>query len=125
MSLHELLAEMEATEKVVADVKTAEAEASAKASNAIKDWSPFETTIAEFYSNIIDQKKSDFWDEIEKKLRGTDLSRTVPRFDIGDRVLHQTFGPGTVISVDGNKCEVGFDAHGIKRIIDSFISPID
>ncbi|MDR3435809.1 UvrD-helicase domain-containing protein [Telmatospirillum sp.] len=41
----------------------------------------------------------------------------------GDRVFHQKFGYGRVQSVDGNKLEIAFDTAGVKKVIDSFISP--
>jgi len=39
----------------------------------------------------------------------------------GERVFHQKFGYGRVMSVDGNKLEVEFDKAGTKRVIDGFV----
>ncbi len=41
----------------------------------------------------------------------------------GARVLHQKFGPGTVTAVDGNKLTISFDHAGVKRVVDSFVTP--
>ena len=39
----------------------------------------------------------------------------------GDRVFHQKFGYGQVLSVDGDRLQVAFDKAGIKKVIDSFV----
>ena len=39
----------------------------------------------------------------------------------GARVLHQKFGPGTIMAVDGNKLTVDFDRAGRKMVLDSFV----
>ena len=44
-------------------------------------------------------------------------------FDVGDRVLHQKFGMGTVRAVDGDKLEIDFDKAGPKKVLDSFVEP--
>jgi DNA helicase-2/ATP-dependent DNA helicase PcrA len=43
-------------------------------------------------------------------------------FQPGDRVFHQKFGNGHVLSVDGNKLEIAFDHAGVKKVIDSFVA---
>ncbi|HRD76734.1 MAG TPA: ATP-dependent DNA helicase, partial [Hyphomicrobiaceae bacterium] len=40
---------------------------------------------------------------------------------VGDRVLHQKFGPGRVTEVDGNKLTIEFERAGRKRVVDSFV----
>ncbi|MCV9935891.1 UvrD-helicase domain-containing protein [Boseaceae bacterium BT-24-1] len=42
-------------------------------------------------------------------------------FDLGARVFHIKFGPGSVASVDGNKLTVDFDKAGRKMVLDSFV----
>ena len=42
-------------------------------------------------------------------------------FRVGERVLHQKFGAGTVADVDGNKLTIDFDDAGRKRVVDSFV----
>ena len=39
----------------------------------------------------------------------------------GDRVFHQKFGYGQVLSVDGDRLQVAFDKAGTKKVIDSFV----
>ena len=48
-----------------------------------------------------------------------------PRKDIaiGARVFHEKFGYGEVVSQEGNKLEISFEKSGVKRVIDSFVTP--
>lgn len=43
------------------------------------------------------------------------------RYTRGDRVFHQKFGYGDVVSVEGNKLTVQFDKAGEKKVVDSFV----
>lgn len=43
-------------------------------------------------------------------------------YNVDDRVFHQKFGYGTVITVENDKLDVKFDKAGRKKIIDSFVS---
>lgn len=43
----------------------------------------------------------------------------------GDRVQHDVFGAGTVVNVDGAKLDIAFDKGGHKRVMDSFVAPLD
>ncbi|MDC0196665.1 UvrD-helicase domain-containing protein [Gammaproteobacteria bacterium] len=45
------------------------------------------------------------------------------KFQLGNRVFHQKFGYGKILSVDGNKLEVEFEKAGTKKVIDSFVDP--
>ena len=42
-------------------------------------------------------------------------------FTIGDRVFHQKFGYGTVVTTEGDKLDIRFDSAGRKKVIDSFV----
>ncbi len=42
---------------------------------------------------------------------------------VGNRIFHQKFGYGKVVSADGNKLEVAFEKASTKKIIDSFVEP--
>tara|TARA_R110000787_G_scaffold16622_40_gene51390 strand:+ start:35010 stop:37262 length:2253 start_codon:yes stop_codon:yes gene_type:complete len=42
-------------------------------------------------------------------------------FDVGERVFHQKFGYGAVISVEDNRLEISFEKAGVKKVIDSFV----
>ena len=48
-------------------------------------------------------------------------SDTASQYKTGERVFHQKFGYGRIMSVDGNKLEVEFDKAGTKRVIDNFV----
>jgi DNA helicase-2/ATP-dependent DNA helicase PcrA len=49
---------------------------------------------------------------------------TVSEYSIGDRVFHQKFGNGNVVTVDGNKLTIDFDKAGEKRVVDSFVERV-
>ena len=46
-------------------------------------------------------------------------------YTAGDRVFHQKFGYGRILTVDGDKLEIDFDKAGAKKIIDRFVQPAD
>lgn len=46
----------------------------------------------------------------------TDLS-------LGQRVFHGKFGYGTIAAIEGNKLEIEFEHSGLKKVLDSFVSP--
>ena len=50
-----------------------------------------------------------------------------PRTDIamGARVFHDKFGYGEVVGQEGNKLEIDFEQSGRKRVIDSFVKPME
>jgi len=59
----------------------------------------------------------------------TTWSQAKPReseggFKPGQRVFHEKFGTGTVLSLDGNKLEIAFDKAGTKKVLDSFVSAV-
>jgi DNA helicase-2/ATP-dependent DNA helicase PcrA len=43
-------------------------------------------------------------------------------FSAGERVFHQKFGYGRIVSVEGNKLLVDFEKAGSKRVMDGFVS---
>ncbi len=43
----------------------------------------------------------------------------------GTRVVHSSFGQGTVLHVDGHKLDIAFDNGSQKRVMDSFITPLN
>ena len=43
----------------------------------------------------------------------------------GERVFHQKFGYGRILTVDGDKLEIAFDKAGARKIIDRFIQRAD
>ena len=42
---------------------------------------------------------------------------------VGDRVFHQKFGYGRILTVELNKLEIAFEKTGIKKVIASFVEP--
>jgi DNA helicase-2/ATP-dependent DNA helicase PcrA len=46
-------------------------------------------------------------------------------FSGGDRVVHGSFGEGTVIHVDGNKLDIKFDTGGQKRLMENFVQKVE
>ena len=45
------------------------------------------------------------------------------RFAVGKRVIHDTFGKGMVIHIDGNKLTVVFEKSKPRKILDSYVKP--
>jgi len=43
-------------------------------------------------------------------------------FKVGDKVVHDKFGAGTVAAIDGNKLTVDFVEAGRKRVVESFVA---
>ena len=43
----------------------------------------------------------------------------------GQRIFHQKFGMGTIISLEGDKINISFDKAGEKKVISSYIKSID
>ncbi|MBA2126575.1 ATP-dependent DNA helicase [Hyphomicrobium methylovorum] len=52
-------------------------------------------------------------------------SASAPAFKVGTRVQHEKFGSGTVTFVDGNKLTIDFDDGSTKRVVASFVDPIE
>jgi DNA helicase-2/ATP-dependent DNA helicase PcrA len=46
------------------------------------------------------------------------------RFAVGQRVFHQKFGYGHIVSIDGNKLDIAFEKAGDKKVIDSFVEAV-
>jgi DNA helicase-2/ATP-dependent DNA helicase PcrA len=46
---------------------------------------------------------------------------TTSAYAVGDRVFHQKFGYGDVLSVEGNKLIVDFDKAGEKHVVDAYL----
>ena len=59
----------------------------------------------------------------QARLLGTELPKSKHAIEIGQRVFHDKFGYGRVLTVDGNKLEIAFEKSGTKKVIDSFVTP--
>jgi AAA lid domain len=51
-------------------------------------------------------------------------ANAISSFSNNDRVFHQKFGYGKVVSIDGNKLTVAFEKVGEKRVVDSFVEMV-
>ena len=61
--------------------------------------------------------------EGQARLLGSELPKSRHAIESGQRVFHEKFGYGRVITIDGNKLEIAFDKAGTKKVIDSFVTP--
>ena len=43
-------------------------------------------------------------------------------FTTGDRVFHQKFGMGNILTIDGDKLLIAFDKAGEKKVVSGFVS---
>lgn len=48
-------------------------------------------------------------------------SKIGSKFSVGERVFHQKFGYGNIVSISGNQLDIDFNKAGTKKIIDSFV----
>jgi DNA helicase-2/ATP-dependent DNA helicase PcrA len=53
----------------------------------------------------------------------TELPKSRHVLAVGQRIFHEKFGYGRVLTVEGNKLEIAFDKAGTKKVIDSFVAP--
>jgi len=51
--------------------------------------------------------------------------KDAPAISRGSRVMHDKFGAGTVIHIDGHKLDIEFDRGGNKRVMDSFVKKVE
>lgn len=61
--------------------------------------------------------------QIEGKAREIAAPRREGKINIGDRVVHATFGVGSVRRIDHDKLEIAFDKGGLKKVMESFVKP--
>lgn len=59
--------------------------------------------------------------EIEGKAYEIKIPRREGKLNVGDRVFHEKFGPGTVKRIDHDKLEIAFDKAGIKKVMENFV----
>jgi DNA helicase-2/ATP-dependent DNA helicase PcrA len=45
----------------------------------------------------------------------------ISTFSLGDRVFHQKFGYGEVLSIEGDKLDIEFDKAGSKKVVAQYI----
>jgi DNA helicase-2/ATP-dependent DNA helicase PcrA len=61
---------------------------------------------------------------IEGEARRFFEERPSRAFSVGERVFHQKFGNGYVLTVDGDKLRIAFDHAGEKMVVSSFVEPV-
>ena len=61
--------------------------------------------------------------EGQARLLGSELPKSRHAVELGQRVFHEKFGYGRVVTIDGNKLEISFEKAGTKKVIDSFVTP--
>ena len=60
----------------------------------------------------------------QSKHKTSDLT-AVSTFSLGDRVFHQKFGYGEVLSIEGDKLDIEFDKAGSKKVVAQYIQSAD
>lgn len=60
--------------------------------------------------------------QIEGKVREIESPQREGKFNKGDRVVHATFGVGTVFRVNQDKLEIAFDKGGVKKVMEGFVT---
>jgi DNA helicase-2/ATP-dependent DNA helicase PcrA len=82
-------------------------------------------------SSLRNQGRSMHWDssgfgETLTARRSRFLEETTQKkedgYSRGDRVLHEKFGRGVIIHIDGHKLDIAFESGGTKRVLDSFVT---
>ncbi|MFZ8991234.1 MAG: ATP-dependent helicase [Candidatus Puniceispirillaceae bacterium] len=53
---------------------------------------------------------------------GWEPANNKTEFTIGDRVFHQKFGMGKILTIDGDKLLIAFDKAGHKKVVSGFVS---
>ena len=59
--------------------------------------------------------------QVEGKFSKKLDAHTTQKYKTGERIFHQKFGYGKILTVDGNKLYVDFEKAGHKKVLDSFV----
>ena len=73
-------------------------------------------------------KKSPGWQryqQAKEKVKTINYTNNLTNFKIGQSVLHETFGSGKIIHIDGNKMLINFKNSGEKKVIDKYLKKIE
>jgi DNA helicase-2/ATP-dependent DNA helicase PcrA len=52
-------------------------------------------------------------------------AQAVSSHTVGERVFHQKFGYGEIVSIEGDKLEVAFEKAGTKKVVAKFVTAPD
>jgi len=80
--------------------------------------------------NIESKKNSPGWNRLKNNIKNIDeesiktitLSENLTKFTVGETVIHDGFGTGKIIHIDGNKLLINFNEQGEKKVIDKFVT---
>ena len=76
------------------------------------------------------KKNSPGWNRLKNNIKNSDknrvktitLTENLTKYTVGETVMHQGFGKGKIIHIDGNKLLVNFYEGGEKKVIDKFVT---
>ena len=80
--------------------------------------------------DIESKKNSPGWNRLKNNIKNIDeesiktitLSENLTKFTVGETVIHDGFGTGKIIHIDGNKLLINFNEQGEKKVIDKFVT---
>lgn len=79
-------------------------------------------------SNSYGLGRSQHWDSsgfsAPQRVTRPSLTKAPSAFKAGQEVVHQAFGTGRVIHVEGHKLDIQFEDGTTKRVMDSFVEPL-
>ena len=58
----------------------------------------------------------------ENSVKTIKLSENLTKYTVGETVIHEGFGAGKIIHIDGNKLLINFNEQGEKKVIDKFVT---
>ena len=80
--------------------------------------------------NVESKKNSPGWNRLKNNIKNNDensvktitLSENLTKYTVGETVIHEGFGTGKIIHIDGNKLLINFNEQGEKKVIDKFVT---
>ena len=80
--------------------------------------------------SVESKKNSPGWNRLKNNIKNSDetsiktitLSENLTKYTVGETVIHEGFGTGKTIHIDGNKLLINFNEQGEKKVIDKFVT---
>ncbi len=80
--------------------------------------------------SVESKKNSPGWNRLKNNIKNSDetsiktitLSENLTKYTVGETVIHEGFGTGKIIHIDGNKLLINFNEQGEKKVIDKFVT---
>jgi len=80
--------------------------------------------------SVDSKKNSPGWNRLKNNIKNSDenkvktitLSENLTKYTVGETVIHEGFGTGKIIHIDGNKLLINFNKQGEKKVIDKFVT---